>query len=671
MAKRHKHYNQRRPRKVSTRRQSSKVKKNDKNNRTESCKPTKDSYNTDELLLGENDLLSSDLILDYYFKHDLRNNSMHMGVFRPGKPRHNSSNKTSKIPPRYRPVKFIKAKTVYDPSANLLKLVIKSKESIGNDTLESEEKTTNISMTEVKKDITECTLDSNINISDDSSENNDLKCDRLLSITMTESPPGNTINKKVYNSITSSPHPFSNYVTNVLNQFNDLELETDNESSINLTCNYSYQDNISFSSSLQEYTEDLCFKDTNIDKDLDNCREEKDGNHDSIPNSEHNSLLEPEFGFLEEDFVADTSQINVSNIRLGALTNSYFVSCYKYFGNYDFKWIDHDIMIDVLLDIGLPEHRFTAYLEHVKNSLIPKIEEPDPTYSDIYFSETETEFTESEEVEFALDEDLLEGLDDLILYNIKYSKDRNQEFETKSLSTLSKNKGIHFLSDNSLDLENNTIQMLQDKLRKRQYSKTKGKKDKEEYIDMKNKDSTDLFKKYPYGFHVENIKNEFKLFLDSDRLTLIFPPFNPHGNQTIRKFAQYYNMTTTIIGKKGKTHVKVDKCKKTKTNAPNYNLINRIVKQRRVFMRIDSPKLCRDNELLKKQSGKPKFHVTEGEIIGEDAPEISKDNIGRKILEKLGWTSGQGLGVHNNKGISEPVMAKAKINKSGLRYHKS
>ena len=33
---------------------------------------------------------------------------------------------------------------------------------------------------------------------------------------------------------------------------------------------------------------------------------------------------------------------------------------------------------------------------------------------------------------------------------------------------------------------------------------------------------------------------------------------------------------------------------------------------------------------------------------------ISSDNIGKKMLEKMGWKSGQGLGV-NKDGIKEPI----------------
>lgn len=151
---------------------------------------------------------------------------------------------------------------------------------------------------------------------------------------------------------------------------------------------------------------------------------------------------------------------------------------------------------------------------------------------------------------------------------------------------------------------------------------------------------------------------------------MAFPPFDPHGNKTIAKFAQHYSMKGNKVGKGGKTHIMVEKVKRTKWSKPDYNMIGQLLKQRRVFMRIDVRKPMEERELSERRSGKGKFHIQEGEIVGEDAPEIGKDNIGRRILEKLGWNSGQGLGAHGNEGISEPVMAKVKKNKSGLRHSK-
>lgn len=56
----------------------------------------------------------------------------------------------------------------------------------------------------------------------------------------------------------------------------------------------------------------------------------------------------------------------------------------------------------------------------------------------------------------------------------------------------------------------------------------------------------------------------------------------------------------------------------------------------------------------------------DGDIVGASAPELSAGNRGRAMLEKMGWTSGDALGAHNNKGILQPVSHVVKTTKAGL-----
>jgi hypothetical protein len=56
----------------------------------------------------------------------------------------------------------------------------------------------------------------------------------------------------------------------------------------------------------------------------------------------------------------------------------------------------------------------------------------------------------------------------------------------------------------------------------------------------------------------------------------------------------------------------------------------------------------------------------DGDVVGGDAKEISSDNRGRVMLEKLGWRSGMGLGLEG-AGMKLPVFAVVKAGKSGLQ----
>lgn len=69
----------------------------------------------------------------------------------------------------------------------------------------------------------------------------------------------------------------------------------------------------------------------------------------------------------------------------------------------------------------------------------------------------------------------------------------------------------------------------------------------------------------------------------------------------------------------------------------------------------------------KRASNRVAVGYREGEIVGAAAPELAAENIGNKLIRKLGWTPGEGLGALNNKGILQPVTHVVKNSRSGLR----
>jgi hypothetical protein len=54
-----------------------------------------------------------------------------------------------------------------------------------------------------------------------------------------------------------------------------------------------------------------------------------------------------------------------------------------------------------------------------------------------------------------------------------------------------------------------------------------------------------------------------------------------------------------------------------------------------------------------------------GDIVGASAPEISAENKGRAMLERMGW-KGEGLGAIGNKGMVDPIQHVVKTTKAGL-----
>ncbi|SCV73428.1 BQ2448_7354 [Microbotryum intermedium] len=54
----------------------------------------------------------------------------------------------------------------------------------------------------------------------------------------------------------------------------------------------------------------------------------------------------------------------------------------------------------------------------------------------------------------------------------------------------------------------------------------------------------------------------------------------------------------------------------------------------------------------------------EGAVVGQGADRLGEDNIGFALLKRMGWTEGMQIG--KTGGISEPIAARIKTNKSGL-----
>ncbi|KAF6067063.1 hypothetical protein FOB64_004499 [Candida albicans] len=100
-----------------------------------------------------------------------------------------------------------------------------------------------------------------------------------------------------------------------------------------------------------------------------------------------------------------------------------------------------------------------------------------------------------------------------------------------------------------------------------------------------------------------------------------FPTLDTHGHKTIKNLADCYHMSVIKSGKQGiRKYLKIVKNKATFKYYPNYERINRILRGRPIFHRIDQ---------------KPQ-HKKEGDIVGAEAPEIGSSNLGRQMLEKLG-----------------------------------
>lgn len=267
-----------------------------------------------------------------------------------------------------------------------------------------------------------------------------------------------------------------------------------------------------------------------------------------------------------------------------------------------------------------------------------------------------------------------EGLEEILSFarNQKKSFSMHDMEPTQTLKKKGKGKNLRLdISDEiEMELRADLMEQFQYQRQSRKLKKMRKKEKLHEEAVAKN----DLSIKYDYMLHIKEIKEEFESLLhDASRELMSFPPLDGHGNKTLSKLAKLYNMKCIRCGGNGLLmYMKIAKVRKTFHYLPDYNQISYIMRQRPVFKRSDVK--TRPKEEIQDTDGKKSRHgpkndayVKEGDIVGGQAPEIGANNIGRQLLERLGWVKGEGLGAHGNKGISEPLLATVKKSKTGLK----
>lgn len=602
---------------------------------------------------------------DYYFGRH-KDRSMMMGGFRPGQ---REERPGSRLAFRKRPMNFVKAKDVYDPSHDIIEALRKENSHLIRPDVQVEEDDADKDNQEESKQNEENYEESDEyeDAEEESQDENDEDMDKqeMQDVTSVRDEDlyvmddeGQEADQKVK----------SVHVDEVENTANNTEYDpTITVGKVQISVRQDEAEETVRNHRVESPKLSGNMGDLNISDNSSPSGKQPQDTEDALGQQESQEPKELPFGTAEEDSLVDLSEISITNVRVGFLDDSYYVKCFRMFGDHEPRWVDRDNLTDFLVEeLNFPENRLLAYFKSIKESIM-KPEEPEPTYSDIPFSDSD----DSEEEEYfgredSVSSEMKEGIDDLIAYTEKYNVGRNMEYETSTLSSVGRGKKKKLLVDESMGLDSATISTLEDKFRNRLETKAKKRKTKQDFIDETNQFSENLFKKYPVGLHVQNIKDECEIFLLKDRDRLSFPPLDPHGNNVILKLSHHFNLKGYKEGSGKETHVVAQKTRATERYSPKYNRVHQLLRQRPVFYRVDINRPGKTTTERVKTS-KAQFHAKEGEVVGQDAPVIGADNIGRKMLEKLGWSSGEGLGAHGNKGIAEPLMAKVKKSKSGLK----
>ncbi|BFZ59041.1 squalene synthetase-like protein [Saitoella coloradoensis] len=179
---------------------------------------------------------------------------------------------------------------------------------------------------------------------------------------------------------------------------------------------------------------------------------------------------------------------------------------------------------------------------------------------------------------------------------------------------------------------------------------------------------------FSLGISIQRINIEIRDFIDDLGMqSLPLPPMDRFSRRTVHTLASAYNLKSKSVGtgkRRAPTLIKT-----MKTSYPrDERLVDEILARHDgggrgntgYLPRLDRPRPRPGKTVGQRGGVSGLVRNNNGSVVGGDAPEIGAGNLGRKLLEKMGWSSGQGLGVEGRTGISVPVMAVVKTDKRGL-----
>ncbi len=185
----------------------------------------------------------------------------------------------------------------------------------------------------------------------------------------------------------------------------------------------------------------------------------------------------------------------------------------------------------------------------------------------------------------------------------------------------------------------------------------------------------DLFTKYQdSGMDADQIKMEVRSFLVQEVEALALVPMTADMRASVHRLAKALSLKSHSQGKADGRFPILTKTPHT----PFYTFdtiweIDALMSKRKFF-----PKNVGSYKSVKQPRSGPKGRRSggggvlagasymDGEVVGASAPEIGAENRGRAMLEKMGWSSGMGIGKVGNKGSTEVIKHVVKNTKAGL-----
>jgi hypothetical protein len=185
----------------------------------------------------------------------------------------------------------------------------------------------------------------------------------------------------------------------------------------------------------------------------------------------------------------------------------------------------------------------------------------------------------------------------------------------------------------------------------------------------------DLHTKYQEsGMDADQVRSEIRSFLMQEIEAVALAPMAADMRASVHRLARALNLKSHSQGKADGRFPILTKTPQTPKYAINgVREIDALLNQRKFFPRnagsFKTAKQPRTGPRTRRSGGGGVLagaSYMDGDVVGASAPEIGADNRGRAMLEKMGWSSGMGIGKVGNKGSIEVIKHVVKNTKAGL-----
>jgi hypothetical protein len=184
--------------------------------------------------------------------------------------------------------------------------------------------------------------------------------------------------------------------------------------------------------------------------------------------------------------------------------------------------------------------------------------------------------------------------------------------------------------------------------------------------------AADLGIKYKGGIDNEDIVEEIREFLLSDRQSLSLPPMEAYRRATVHQAAKFFDLSSRSRGDGQDRFTVLSRTSRTRIYSDAE--IDHAMLRKGFLKRLRGPLLGKKSLGPVKGStfrsgprARPQTGYRDGEKVGEHAPELGPENKGHALLMKMGWSKGMALGTEDNQGILTPIAHTVKTNKAGLQ----